>query len=150
RTLDALTGAVRYEFSYDAVGRLSAVIEPIIDNDGNVTQRNVTRIERDAEGKPVAIIAPFGQRTGLEVNTDGYLSRITNPAGDATQFSYSSDGLLTTLTDPRGGVYQFTYDEQGRLTRDEDPASGSTALARTQTDHGYKVVLLSASLRETS
>ncbi len=149
-TLDARTGAVRYEFSYDAAGLLSAVIEPIIDNDGNVTQHNVTRIERDAEGEPVVIIAPFGQRTGLEVNADGYLSRITNPAGEATKFSYTSDGLLISLTDPRGGVYRFTYDEQGRMTRDEDPAGGSSALAQTKTDRAYKVVQLTALLRESS
>src|SRR5262249_44751154 len=73
RTLDALTGAVRDQFSYDAAGRLTAVT----DGDGNVTT-----IAHDGSGAPTAIIAPFGQRTTLAVQGDGYLARVTNPAGE--------------------------------------------------------------------
>ena len=54
RTLDALTGAVLYQFTYDAAGRLAQ----IKDGDGNITT-----VERDADGNPTAIVAPTGQRT---------------------------------------------------------------------------------------
>jgi RHS repeat-associated protein len=147
RTLDALTGAVRYEFGYDGAGRLETV------TDGD---RNVTRVERDASGSPTAIVAPFGQQTKLEVNTDGYLERITNPAGEAVQLTYYPSGLLHTLTDPRGiadpqnHTYTFEYDELGRLKLDKDPAEGFSALARTRTSSGYKVALLTAEGRESS
>src|SRR5205814_823711 len=43
RTLDALTGAVRFQFTYDSAGRLAT----ITDGDGNVTT-----IERDGSGSP--------------------------------------------------------------------------------------------------
>ena len=79
-------------------------------------------------------MAPFGQRTTFELNTDGYLSKITNPAGEANQFGYTSDGLLTSLTDPRGNGYSYSYDTMGRLIRDENPAGGFTALGRTETE----------------
>src|SRR5438132_4234644 len=94
-----------------------------------------------AAGNPSAIVAPFGQRTTLAVQGDGYLSRVTNPAGEAVQLTYNSGnaaGLLATLTDPRGHVHRYLYDAMGRLVRDENPAGGVTTLARTDlTDEHY-------------
>jgi YD repeat-containing protein len=54
-TVDALTGATRYEFAYDSEGRLTTVT----DGDGNVTT-----IQHDGNGNPTAIVGPYGQRTG--------------------------------------------------------------------------------------
>ena len=51
RTLNTLTGAVLYQFAYDANGHLFKVT----DGDGNITT-----IEPDANGNPSAIVAPFG------------------------------------------------------------------------------------------
>ena len=58
RTLDALTGALRYQFGYDAAGRLTSVT----DGDGNVTT-----IERTRRRCPRPSSRPFGQRTALAV-----------------------------------------------------------------------------------
>ena len=141
RTLNALTGAVRYEFTYGADGRVTAVT----DGDGNVTT-----IERDASGNATAIVAPFGQRTALAMNADGYLSRFTNPAGQAVQIAYTADGLLTSLTNGRGDNSRYAYDSRGRLTRAEDPAGGFKTLTRTETDNGYMVSVRTALGRTTT
>ena len=134
-TLHALSGAPLYRFEYDADGRLAVI------RDGD---DNITRIERDGNGNPIAIVGPFGQRTTLSVDADGYLASITNPAGETTRFSYVNDGLLSTFTDPNGNIYRFTYDNMGRLVRDEDPAGGFAALSRTRTDKGFQVELTTA------
>ncbi|PYN29994.1 MAG: hypothetical protein DMD98_19800, partial [Candidatus Rokuibacteriota bacterium] len=89
QTVNGLTGAVLYQFAYDADGRLAAV------TDGN---DNVTTIERDTGGNPTAIVSPFGQRTTLTADANGYLSRVANPAGEAVQMAYTADGLLTRFT----------------------------------------------------
>jgi RHS repeat-associated protein len=138
RTLDALTGTVRFQFTYNAGGHLAT----ITDGDGNVTA-----IERDGIGSPSAIVAPFGQRTVLAVQ-GGYLSRVTNPAGEAVQLTYNSgdaEGLLATLTDPRGNTHRYLYDALGRLVRDENPAGDVKSLARTDiTDDHYAVAVTTA------
>src|SRR5262249_2558106 len=121
-TLNALTGSVIYTFGYDSSGRLSSVT----DADGNVT-----RIERNANGDPTAIVAPFGQRTTLTLDANGYLAGITDPAGGRNGYTYSPDGLMQTFTDPRNNVHRFSYDALGRLHLDQDPAGGSTTLDRT-------------------
>lgn len=135
RTLDALTGAVVFQFAYDAGGYLTSV------TDGS---GNVTTIER-AGAVASAIVAPGGQRTELAINSDGWLTSIANPAVEAHTMSYwSGDGLLQTFTDPMTSVHTFTYDALGRLVLDQDPAGGSTALARTEQSNGYTVTTTSA------
>ncbi len=140
RTLDALTGALRYEFAYDAAGLLAAVT----DGDGNVTS-----VERDGAGDPTAIVGPYGQRTTLSLDANGYLNRITNPAGESVQLAYTSDGLLEEMTDPNGNTSLYTYDNLGRLTRAEDPAGGFQTLARTELENGNEVTRTTAMGRST-
>ena len=140
RTLDALTGVALYSFAYDTAGRLASVT----DQDGNVT-----RIERDANGTPTAIVAPFGQRTTLTVDAHGYLNRITDLAGGVVQATYQASGLLQTFTDEVGKVSTMTYDTQGLLTKDENSAGGSTTLARTETANSHTVTVTTAENRTT-
>ncbi len=124
RTLDGLTGALVREFAYDAAGRLTS----IVDGDGNVTV-----VERDGTGAPIAIVGPYGQRTTLAVDGNGYLARVTNPAGEGHQLVHASDGLLMSITNERGYAATKAYDAEGRLARDEDPAGGSWTFTRTAT-----------------
>ena len=134
RTLNAFTNALIYEFQYNNTGYVS-----ITDGDGNVTT-----IERDGDGNPTAIVAPFGQRTTLILNDDGYLEKITNPAGESIQLGYTDDGLLTSLTDARGNAKSYTYDAMGRLIKDADPVGGFTALDHTETGNDYEVTKTTA------
>lgn len=131
KTLDALTGAVRAQFTYDSENRLVSVD----DGDGNITtiQRNGTT------GDPTGILAPFGQHTTLTLDAHGFLASIKDPANDQFSLTSTAGGLLTQMTDPRGGLHKFTYDAVGRLTKDEDPAGGSKTLARTETPTGATV-----------
>lgn len=140
RTLNALTGATVYSFSYNGAGLLVRVE----DGDGNITT-----IERNAAGNPTAIVGPYGQRTTLAVNSDDYLASITNPAGESHQFGYTNDGLLLDMSDPRNQLYQFTYDALGRLLQDSDPAGGAQSLARTELGDGFIVDHTTALNRDT-
>jgi len=131
QTLDALTGAVLFQFSYNASGALTG----ITDVDGNTTS-----IERSAGGSPTAIVAPFGQRTELAVDAAGYLASVSAPGGATVALTYATgdaEGLLTSLTDARGGLHQYAYDTLGRLASDANPAGGTKALTRTELGDGH-------------
>jgi RHS repeat-associated protein len=133
RTLDGLTGALRYSFEYVA-GYLRAVTDAV---------GNTTTIER-AGSVPTAIVAPGGQRTVLSVDANGWLSHVSNPAGETHVMSTSPSGLLRSFSDPLGNAHSFSYDDQGLLTRDSNPAGGSTTLRRTQIANGFSVTTTSA------
>ncbi|VAW87327.1 hypothetical protein MNBD_GAMMA17-1579 [hydrothermal vent metagenome] len=133
RTLDTTTGAVIYQFRYDADGLLSE----IEDVDGDIT-----RIERSA-GIPTAIVAPDGQRTSLSLGATGYLDIVTDPAGESWQSEYTTDGLMTAFTDRNGNRSDYTFDSEGRLLQDVNAINGGWQLARTDIDNGYSVAMTS-------
>ena len=136
RTVDALSGALLYEFSYDSTGRLKSV------RDG---YGNTTTVERNIEGNSGVIVGPFGYRTPFTLNGSGYLAEISDPVGNIHRFSYSSDGLLTASTDPNGNTHRYTYDEFGRLVRDEGPEGSVRTLTRSTLPNGFSVAVAEAS-----
>jgi len=140
-TLSALTGATLLSFTYDAQGSLSQ----ITDGDGLVT-----RIERDALGNPIAIIAPFGQRSTFVLDSNGYLAKVTNPAGESYEMSYTADGLLTSFKDPRSNASSFIYDSLGRLLNDTNASGGGLSLSRTELADGHTATVTSALNRVTT
>jgi RHS repeat-associated protein len=142
KTLNALTGATLYTFNYDKAGWLSSVTD---------ATGNVVTIERDANNStPTAIVAPFGQRTTLSLDTNGYLAKLTNPAGATYQMSYTTEGLLNTFTDPNSNSSTMTYDALGRLTKDGNAAGGSQSLTKIDSADGYQVTLSTALGRSTT
>lgn len=141
KTLDARTGAALLTFAYDADGRLAGMT----DGDGNSTT-----IERDAAGAPLAVVGPFGQRTALSVDDQGWLASAATPAGATTTLTHRPDGLLTQVQGARpGATYDFTYDPQGELTRAADPA-GTTTLTRTVVPGGWEVQVTTAEDRTST
>lgn len=140
KTLNALTGLVRYQFSYDADGYLESITDD---------SSNVTTVARSG-AVPTALIAPGGQRTALAVSSDGWLLGVTNSVGEAHTMNYSADGLLRQFIDPLRNTNTFTYDPLGLLVKDEDPLGGSITLARTEQSEGYTVTVASAMGRTQS
>ncbi len=130
RALDTLTGALRREFHYDAAGCLSDEVD---------ASGATLHVERDAEGKATAVVAPGGQRTLLQVDGDGRLTQVQDPLGRKTTLGYGPNGLLATFVDPAGGEHAFSYDETGRLVQDTQPDGTSLSLARTETPDGFSV-----------
>jgi YD repeat-containing protein len=88
----------------------------------------VTQLERNGAGQLTAIVSPFGQRTTIGLDANGYLSALTNPANETIHIQHDVVGLLRTLADAKGNPpHQFVYDSLGQLTRDTDPASAAIA-----------------------
>lgn len=135
RTVNARNNAVRYAFNYDAAGLLTQI------QDGN---GNVTTVERDATGKPKAIVSPDNQRTELALNADGYLASVTSPALESYLIGYGSGGLLTSFTNPRSHKSTLAYDSDGRLSSDQNAAGGGWTLQSSEFASGRTVTLFSA------
>ncbi|MDG4555808.1 MAG: hypothetical protein P9F19_00210 [Candidatus Contendobacter sp.] len=138
---DPWTGAVRRTFSYDPLGRLRRMAD---------ADDNAVTVERDFDGNPTALVGPFGQRTELGVDRNGYLSSVVNPAGETWRMSYTADGLLTEFTDPRGQTARFSYDTLGRLSTATDRAGGAQTLTRVAADsRGFETTRVSGQGRTT-
>ncbi|MFA5832146.1 MAG: RHS repeat-associated core domain-containing protein [Bacteroidota bacterium] len=141
QTLDALTGVIKFDFYYNSKGLLTHIRD--IDS-------LFTTIERDSTGKATVVISPYGQRTYLYINNDGYLDSLTNPAGETNRFTYDGGGLMKTMSNPKNKLYKFTYNSKGLLTKDEDPLGGFKALNRTEFSGGYQVEMTTALGKKTT
>jgi RHS repeat-associated protein len=95
-------------------------------------------------------VAPFGQRTELTLDGNGYLAQVEDPAGNRVQVTHDSTGLLRELRDPRDRVFRLGYDVAGRLLADTAPDGGLKTLEREVGDSGYAVTLTSALGRTTT
>ncbi len=136
RTLDGLTGRPSFTFGYSPAGTLVSVT----DSDGSVTQ-----LERNGAGKVSAIVSPFGQRTTVGLDANGYLATLTNPANETIRFQHDSLGLLRSMTDASNNPpHLFVYDSIGRLTRDTDPSGGYKTLVRQLSDTGMTATATTA------
>jgi len=103
-------------------------------------------IERTADGTPLAVISPYGQRTTLGINVDGYISSIADPENRAYTITYHPGGLLATFADPNGNESIMTYDELGRLIKDEDAAGGYMQLTKTDDGEGTVVATIETAM----
>jgi RHS repeat-associated protein len=119
-TRDALTNGLLLAFEYTQ-GEEAGLLDRIVDARVTDPLRDETVVERDSQGRPTAIVAPFGERTTLAVDAAGYLESIRSPANDEHFATYSPGGLLLTFRRPELGVSTMTYDAEGRLATDQDP-----------------------------
>lgn len=138
-TRDTLTGAIRWQFTYDAAGRLTS----LVDGDGNITT-----IARDATGAPTAIVSPDNLRTELTL-AGGLLTAVRNPNDESVGMEYAAGGLMSRFTDERSSASTYAYDAQGRLVASQDPAAGGQTLARTESSTGTTIGVETAAGRTT-
>jgi hypothetical protein len=139
-TRTALTGALRYQFSYNALGALIS----IVDEEGLLT-----RIDRNPLGQATRIVGPHNQVTELTMDANGFLSSIKSPNDEAWTFSNSSEGLIANTVDPRNGTRVYSYDARGLLATDEDAEGKRVSLVRTATPTGWNVAKISPEGRTT-
>jgi YD repeat-containing protein len=80
-------------------------------------------------------VGPYGQRTVLSVDPNGYLQTVTAPDGAQTVLGYKDDtGLLASYEDRTGAVTTFEYDSTGLLLNETDPRGGQQQLSSVEED----------------
>lgn len=133
----------RFDYEYDAMGRLVAKDDPyetswtydIRDRVVAVTdaQGNTTSYEYDGEGRLTKETLPSGRETTWTYDAAGRLASATDGLGNTSHYDYDPAGRLTSITLPRGGQYTYSYDAVGRLQTETDPLGEVTS-------YGYDAV----------
>jgi RHS repeat-associated protein len=143
-TRDTSTGAVVHTFAYDSANRLVS----ITDGDGNVT-----RVVRNGAGSPTTVVGPWGQRTSVGLDGNGFLQTLTNPNGEAVTVAYtggSSGGLLTSLTDPRTHASTYAYESDGRLKSATNRGGMTQTLVGVDSNSSDRLVTRTTEMGRTS
>lgn len=126
RTVAADTLVTSWSFGYDADGALVTLTR------GN---GQVTTIER-VDGRPVAIVGPFGHRTTMSLGATGMITAVAGPGGWNRTFVYDDENRLIGHTDPGGNAASYTYGDDGRLTGSVAADGTTYSLTLTETERG--------------
>ncbi|HEY5962214.1 MAG TPA: RHS repeat-associated core domain-containing protein [Polyangiaceae bacterium] len=140
-TIDALTGVTELTFAYDAK---SGLLTSITDKN-----KQVTTVERDANGNAVAIVAPFGQRTGFKLNSNGDVATITDPLNRATTITWDAARLVGKIESPKSKSVTLSYDPSGRLLNISDATGYQETLTRSEITNGWQVDVTNSAKQKT-
>lgn len=108
-------GKVTY-YMYDNLDRLWRIVREMASTGDNA----VTEYEYDAVGNLTAEIDPNGNRTEYEYTEMNQLKRETNPEGESIFYEYDPVGNLIEETRPNRNVITYEYDERNLLTNISD------------------------------
>ncbi len=127
KTIDLDSGIVLQEFSYDADENLISITDQF---------GNITTLERDTDGIPIAIVSPDGLRTELHINADKQLTQIVYPDTTAYTFTYTDDDLMTVETEPNGNRFEHHFDANGKIVEVLDEEGGKWQYSRQRLANG--------------
>jgi RHS repeat-associated protein len=119
------TGLAKYAMTYDAHGRLSALVQ------GEGALARTTTFEYHAEGSQAGYLAALtdaaGRQFRYEYDAAGRVMRQTLPDGRAIDMSYDANGNLIGLVPPDGSSHVFSYTamDQDSVYTPPDVAAGS-------------------------
>lgn len=126
-TIDLNTGRTLYTFGYDSNNNLISITDQF---------GNITSIQRDASGTPLAIISPDGITTTLTIDGNNHLTRITYPDGNFYGFEYTPEGLMTAKIELEGNRFEHVFDSTGKLTDAIDQEGGHWQYSRSGNPNG--------------
>jgi RHS repeat-associated protein len=136
QTNDALTGVVKYKFTYTTSGQISTIADLF---------GNTTRFVYSAG--QVQMSSPYGQVTRITLDAAGHLSSVTNPNGETYSVVSNSAGFLQNFTKPAGQMSTVTY--SNGLVVAKDQGAGGDFLSFTQNSDlttGVQTVISSTAL----
>ena len=138
KTINAITGDLKFAFSYGNGGGIVS----IVDRYGNKT------LVQHLNSSATKIIAPNGQETNLEVDSNGWMSKVHNPNNEVYTMTYRSKGLLSSFQKPEGQKSFFNYDALGFLINDQTDAGNWLSLFKTTNEDGWAISSKTAEGRE--
>ncbi|XP_035700318.1 teneurin-3-like [Branchiostoma floridae] len=112
QTVDVTNNRVLHEFDYNDDRQLTSILIP-------ATNQTVS-IDRDDNGTPHTIRAPYRQNLYLERDDEGLLSGVSDNSGQNIQLGYQNGGLLTSVQSPSGYRRMMAYSSTGSVLRQFD------------------------------
>ncbi len=133
----------RTDYSYDALNRQIAIVQPVLP-DG---ERPTTRFTYDPVGNTLTVTSARGFTTTFTYDENDNLITITDPLGGQTRYTYDAEDNPLTVTNANGSTTRTTYDPVGNPLTVTDGLGHTT---RFEYDPAYNLVrLVNAESRAT-
>ena len=99
-----------------------------------------TKIERDAQGRPLKITDPLKHESKYTYDADGNLETLTDPNGNKTKYVYDADNELTKTEEPKGTATETEYDSMGQVKNQTDGNKHTTKYERNLLEEVTEVI----------
>ncbi len=140
-----------WKYEYDAKGDRTAEIDPATDKRtweysedsqetatvsprGNVKEGKpaefTTKIERDAQGRPLTITDPLKHTTKYKYDGDGNVEQVTDGNSHTTKYTYNGDNQPIKVEAPNKAVTETEYDGAGQVVKQVDGNKHATKYTR--------------------
>jgi RHS repeat-associated protein len=150
-----------WKYEYDSAGDRAAEIDPEGDKrtwgynedsqetsmvsprghvEGAKESSFTTTTERDAQGRPVKVIAPLKHETTYKYDGDGNVESETDPQGHTTTYTYDADNERTKVEEPNETVTETGYDGAGQVVSQTDGDKHTTKYERNVLEQVTEVV----------
>jgi RHS repeat-associated protein len=117
-------------YGYDEDSRETSTVTPDGNAKGAEASQYTTKIERDAQGRPITITDPLGHTTKYAYDANSNLESLTDANGHTTTFIYDADNEVTKTKEANGTATETGYDGAGRVTSQTDGNKHATAYVR--------------------
>jgi RHS repeat-associated protein len=127
-------------WSYDEGSRVSSSVSPRGNVEGGEASKYTTKVERDAQGRPLLVTDPLGHKTKHAYDANGNLESLTDPNGHKTKYTYDADNERTKVEQPNGTSTETSYDGAGQVVSQTDGNKHSTKYTRNVLEQVTEVI----------
>jgi RHS repeat-associated protein len=117
-------------WKYNEDSQEIATVSPRGNVKGAEASKFTTKIERDAQGRPLTVTDPLGHTTKDTYDGDGNLETLTDGNGHTTKYTYDGDNELTKIETTKGTVMETGYDDAGQVISQTDANKHTTKYER--------------------
>jgi RHS repeat-associated protein len=117
-------------WTYDEDGYAISEVSPRGNEVGAEASKFETKIERDAQERPIKVTDPLGHETKMKYDGNGHVEVVTNPNAHATTYVYDAASQRTEVKAANGNVAKTAYDSMGRVKSKTDGNGNTTKYER--------------------
>jgi RHS repeat-associated protein len=127
-------------WAYNADSQQVTMVSPRGHVSGAKEASFTTTTERDAQGRPVKVIAPLKHETTYKYDGDGNLESDTDAEGNTTTYTYNADNEQIKAEQPNKDATKTEYDGAGQVTSLTDGNEHTTKYKRNILEQVVEIV----------
>ncbi len=135
---DPLTNKRTWEYNENS--QETATVSPRGNAEGAEASKFTTKIERDAQGRPLKVTDPLGHTTKYTYDGDGNVETMIDGNSHKTKYTYSADNEPTKVEAPNKTVTETEYDGAGQVVKQTDGNKHVTEYKRNALEQVTEVI----------
>jgi RHS repeat-associated protein len=135
--IDPATDKRTWEYNEDS--QETATVSPRGNVTGGEPSKFTTKIERDAQGRPLKITDPLTHTTKYTYDGDGNVKTVIDGNSHTTTYTYNADNQPIKVEAPNKAITETEYDGAGQVTSQTDGNKNTTKYKRNPVEEVTEV-----------